>query len=92
MIETLYSLGALDTSRALLLALLVGFGFGFGLERAGFSSSRRLAGVTLIEAEKDLFAAIPTGAIAVGRRVVAELPAGYARRGQSSPASSSARA
>lgn len=45
MIETLYSLNTLDTNRAFLLALLLGGGFGFALERAGFSSSRRLAGV-----------------------------------------------
>ncbi len=45
MIDTLYSLGALGTSRAFFLALMLGCGFGFALERAGFSSSRRLAGV-----------------------------------------------
>ncbi len=45
MINTLYSLDALGTPTALFLALLVGAGFGFALERAGFSSSRRLAGV-----------------------------------------------
>ena len=45
MINTFYSLDALGTSQAFFLALLIGFGFGFALERAGFSSSRRLAGV-----------------------------------------------
>lgn len=45
MINTLYGLDALGTSKALFLALAIGFGFGFALERAGFSSSRRLAGV-----------------------------------------------
>ena len=45
MINTLYSLDALGTPRAFFLALLLGVGFGFALERAGFSSSRRLAGV-----------------------------------------------
>jgi thiosulfate/3-mercaptopyruvate sulfurtransferase len=45
MIHTLFGLDALGTSLAAFLALLVGFGFGFALERAGFSSSRRLAGV-----------------------------------------------
>jgi thiosulfate/3-mercaptopyruvate sulfurtransferase len=45
MINTLFSLDALGTPTALFLALLIGFGFGFALERAGFSSSRRLAGV-----------------------------------------------
>ena len=45
MINTLFSLDTLDTSRAFFIALLVGIGFGFAIERAGFSSSRRLAGV-----------------------------------------------
>ena len=45
MINTLYNLDALGTPRAFLLALLIGIGFGFALDRAGFSSSRRLAGV-----------------------------------------------
>jgi thiosulfate/3-mercaptopyruvate sulfurtransferase len=45
MTNTLYSLDALGTPLAFFLALLIGSGFGFALERAGFSSSRRLAGV-----------------------------------------------
>lgn len=45
MINTFYSLDALGTPQAFFLALLIGFGFGFALERAGFGSSRRLAGV-----------------------------------------------
>ncbi len=45
MINTLYNLGELGTPLAFLLALIIGIGFGFALERAGFSSSRRLAGV-----------------------------------------------
>jgi len=45
MTNTLYSLDALGTPLAFFLALLIGVGFGFALERAGFSSSRRLAGV-----------------------------------------------
>lgn len=48
-------------------------------DRLGRRAVRRLAGVTLIEAGKDVFAAIPAGSVAVGRRVVADLPAGYAR-------------
>jgi SAM-dependent methyltransferase len=48
-------------------------------DRIGRNTLPRLGGVTLIEAEKDLFAAMPAGAPAIGRRVVAELPAGYAR-------------
>jgi hypothetical protein len=46
-------------------------------DRIGRSGLQRLGGVTLIEAEKDLFAAMPAGAIAIGRRVVAKLPASY---------------
>jgi hypothetical protein len=46
-------------------------------DRIGRNSLRRLGGVTLIEAQKDLFAAMPAGAPVLGRRVVAELPAGY---------------
>ena len=45
MIDTFYNLDALGTPQAFLLALLIGIGFGFALDRAGFSSSRRLAGV-----------------------------------------------
>jgi SAM-dependent methyltransferase len=48
-------------------------------DRLGRAIVPRLGGVTLIEAEKDLFAAMPAGVPAMGRRVVAELPAGYAR-------------
>lgn len=39
------------------------------LERAGRLVCPRIAGVLLMEAEKDLFAAMPAGAVAVGRRV-----------------------
>jgi SAM-dependent methyltransferase len=48
-------------------------------DRIGRASLPRLSGVALIEAEKDLFAAMPAGAVAIGRRVVAELPGRYAR-------------
>jgi len=63
MINTLFSLDALGTSRAFFLALLIGFGFGFALERAGFSSSRRLAGVfyfTDMAVVKVMFSALIT--------------------------------
>lgn len=63
MIDTFYSLDALGTSRGLFLALLIGFGFGFALERAGFSSSRRLAGVfyfTDMAVVKVMFSALIT--------------------------------
>jgi hypothetical protein len=45
MIETFFGQHALDTPQAFLAALLIGAAFGFALERAGFGSSRRLAGV-----------------------------------------------
>ncbi len=45
MIDTLYADGTLGTARAFLIALLVGVAFGVSLERAGFGSSRRLAGI-----------------------------------------------
>lgn len=41
------------------------------LERAGRLVCPRIAGVLLVEAEKDLFAAMPAGAVALRRRVVA---------------------
>jgi SAM-dependent methyltransferase len=45
------------------------------LERAGRLLCPRLGGVFLIEAEKDLFSAMPAGAVAVRRRVMAAAPA-----------------
>jgi len=45
MIDTFFGRGQLDTPAAFLAALLVGMAFGFVLERAGFGSSRRLAGI-----------------------------------------------
>lgn len=45
MIETLYGRDALDTPAAFVLALLIGALFGLALEKGGFGSSRRLAGI-----------------------------------------------
>ncbi len=45
MIDTYYSTGQLDSPRAFFVALAIGLAFGFVLERAGFGSSRRLAGI-----------------------------------------------
>lgn len=45
MTNTLYSTDGLGTPLAFFLSLVIGAGFGFALERAGFSSSRRLAGI-----------------------------------------------
>jgi hypothetical protein len=39
-------------------------------ERAGRTLCPRFAGVAIVEAEKDLFAAMPAGAVAVRRRMV----------------------
>src|SRR5690606_36323687 len=41
----LYDQGLLDTPFGWTVALLVGLAFGFWLERAGFGSSRKLAGI-----------------------------------------------
>ncbi|MBC8218370.1 MAG: YeeE/YedE family protein [Planctomycetes bacterium] len=41
----MYHLDALGSARAFVAALLIGVAFGFFLERAGFGSSRKLAGV-----------------------------------------------
>ena len=45
MIETLYALDALGSTRAFVVAIVIGACFGFSLERAGFGSSRKLAGI-----------------------------------------------
>ncbi|NLS93736.1 MAG: YeeE/YedE family protein [Planctomycetaceae bacterium] len=45
MISTYFSTGQLDSPQAFFTALAVGLAFGFVLERAGFGSSRRLAGI-----------------------------------------------
>ena len=45
MITTFFGQDVLGSNAALMLALLLGFGFGVALEKAGFGSSRRLAGI-----------------------------------------------
>ncbi|MFC1766508.1 DUF6691 family protein, partial [Planctomycetota bacterium] len=45
MIKTFYLQDTLDSPEALALSLVIGMLFGFVLERAGFGSSRKLAGV-----------------------------------------------
>ena len=45
MIATLYSTGQLNAPIGFMAALALGFCFGLCLEKAGFGSSRRLAGV-----------------------------------------------
>lgn len=72
MINTLYGLDTLGTPQAFLLALLVGVGFGFALERAGFSSSRRLSGVfyfTDMAVVKVMFTALITAVLGLSYMV-----------------------
>lgn len=45
MINTFFNSGTLDSAGAFFASLLIGLAFGVALERAGFSSSRRLAGI-----------------------------------------------
>lgn len=45
MINTFFSSGTLDSPAAFFASLLIGIAFGVALERAGFGSSRRLAGI-----------------------------------------------
>ncbi len=45
MIETYFGAEQLDSPHAMLAALVIGLAFGFVLERAGFGSSRKLAGI-----------------------------------------------
>ncbi len=45
MIETFFGRDALGTPAAFVAALVIGLAFGFALERAGFGSSRKLAGI-----------------------------------------------
>ena len=49
MIRTFFGSGTLDTSGAFLAAFVIGLLFGLALERSGFGSSRRLAGVFYLE-------------------------------------------
>ncbi|MDB5413386.1 MAG: methyltransferase protein [Rubritepida sp.] len=59
---------------------------GAGLwDRMGRRLAQRFAGVTLIEAEKDLLAAIPAGAARIRRRVVSPVPGTYARVRKDAP-------
>ena len=70
----LFANGQLDTPLGLLLALLVGTGFGFWLERAGFGSSRKLTAIFYLRdfaVLKVMFAAMATAA--VGLQVLALL-------------------
>lgn len=66
MIKTFYGIGMLDSTAALFTALVIGFFFGLALERAGFGSSRRLAGVFYfrdMSVVKVMFSALITAAL-----------------------------
>ncbi len=74
MTNTLYSLDTLGTPAAFFTALLIGVGFGFALERAGFSSSRRLAGVfyfTDMAVVKVMFTALLTATLGLSYLIAA---------------------
>lgn len=62
----LYANGLLGTPLGLLLSLLVGTGFGFWLERAGFGSSRKLTAIFYLKdfaVLKVMFSAMVTAAL-----------------------------
>lgn len=66
MISTMYQLDTLSSAKAFLASLLIGIAFGFFLERAGFGSSRRLAGVFYFKdmaVIKVMFTAVITAAL-----------------------------
>ncbi|TWT98772.1 YeeE/YedE thiosulfate transporter family protein [Neorhodopirellula pilleata] len=72
MIETFYGTESLGSPLAWFAALLIGVGFGFALERAGFGSSRRLAGVFYFRdmaVIKVMFTAMLTTMIGIGMLV-----------------------
>jgi len=62
----LFANGLLDQPIGLLLSMLVGLGFGFWLERAGFGSSRKLTAIFYLQdfaVLKVMFAAMATAAL-----------------------------
>jgi uncharacterized membrane protein YedE/YeeE len=70
----LYAHGLLDQPIGLLMALVVGLGFGFWLERAGFGSSRKLTAIFYLRdfaVLKVMFSAMATAA--VGLQLLAAL-------------------
>ena len=69
MINTFYGLGTLDSTAAAIVALLIGIFFGLALERAGFGSSRRLAGIFYFKdmaVFKVMFTALVTAMLGLG--------------------------
>lgn len=75
-LATFFSDGRLETTAAFVLAGVIGVAFGYWLERAGFGSSRRLAGVFYgrdFAVIKTMFSAIVTALL--GLRVLVALGA-----------------
>ena len=76
MIETFYGLGALDSGTAFFAALAIGLFFGLALERSGFGSSRRLAGIFYFKdmaVMKVMFTALITAMLGLNLFVAAGL-------------------
>jgi hypothetical protein len=68
MTAPLMTSGALSPAYSLLVALLIGIGFGFFLERAGFGSARKLVAqfyLTDLSVFKVMFTAIVTAMVGV---------------------------
>ncbi|HPM83957.1 MAG TPA: YeeE/YedE thiosulfate transporter family protein, partial [Candidatus Anammoximicrobium sp.] len=69
MIETFFGRDALGTPAAFVAALVIGLAFGFALERAGFGSSRKLAGIFYLRdmtVLKVMFTAVITAMLGLG--------------------------
>ena len=72
-LATYFSEGRLDTTAAFVVAGVIGLAFGFWLERAGFGSSRRLAGVFYFRdfaVVQTMFSAIVTALVGLRLLVV----------------------
>jgi len=69
MIETFFGRDALGTPAAFVASLVIGLAFGFALERAGFGSSRKLAGIFYLRdmtVLKVMFTAVITAMLGLG--------------------------
>lgn len=69
MIETFYGSMSLNSPMALVCALIIGVGFGWCLEQAGFGSSKKLAGIFYfadMTVLKVMFSAVVTAMLGVG--------------------------
>ena len=69
MIETFFGRDALGTPAAFVASLVIGLAFGFALERAGFGSARKLAGIFYLRdmtVLKVMFTAVITAMLGLG--------------------------